>query len=76
MIECDDVIKRRRLIYTSVADCQSSLRHIADLEFLQGLLVEVRGMEGHGSRARVIERRINALRKASISVPETGVVTR
>lgn len=58
------------LIMTSVDDCRVSIGHINDLPFLEGLLVQVR-MIGHVSRARVIERRINALRKASISAQAT-----
>ena len=77
----EDASIRRRwdgLIFTSVDDCRVSIGHITDLPFLEGLLVQVRGREGHVSRARVIERRINALRKASISAqgPDSGFSTR
>ncbi len=59
----DDDIRARRLIYTSVHDCQVSLEHIHDIEFLEGLLVQLRGMEGHKTRRQLVERRIRQLQK-------------
>lgn len=67
----DSIRRMDALIMTSVDDCRGTIGHITDLPFLEGLLVQVRGREGQVSRARVIERRINALRKASISAQAT-----
>ena len=64
--EKTDEGKRTALIFTSVDDCRVSIGHITDLPFLEGLLVQVRGMDGHVSREKVIERRIRALRKAGL----------
>lgn len=54
----------RRLVYTSVDDCRSSLEHIHDLPFLEAVLVRLEMMDGQISRRKVVGRRIRQIRRS------------
>jgi hypothetical protein len=59
----DQERRQQALIHTSVDDCRCSLTYVCDIPFLEGLLVQLRGMEGQISRRQLVERRIRQLRR-------------